>query len=117
MTDDARAVAGRMYEAFNARDYDSVSAIFSADFVSHALGTTGAGSVTEAWTRMHATFPSIRVVVEDMIVDGGRVAVRTTLHGLPADRRPVPEMLEMFRVHDGRIAELWGLSTLGRTDR
>lgn len=114
MTDDVRAVGRRMYEAFNTHDFGAAETIFSADFVSHPLGTTGAESVTRSWTRFHERFPDVQVVVEDMLVDGDKVAVRTTLHGIPADAagQRSPTMLEIFRVRDGRIAELWGVSTL-----
>ncbi|MEV0236331.1 nuclear transport factor 2 family protein [Nonomuraea sp. NPDC050786] len=76
------------------------------------MGTTRPDSVTRSWERFHETFPDARVVVEDMIVEGGTVAVRTSVHGIPGTQPPT--MLEMFRVRDGRIAELWGLSSLRR---
>jgi predicted SnoaL-like aldol condensation-catalyzing enzyme len=116
---DVRAVGRRMYEAFNTHDFGAAETIFSADFVSHPLGTTGPGSVTKAWTGLHTMFPDIQVTVEDMLIDGDRAAVRTTLHGIPADaaEQPPPTMIEIFRVRDGRIAELWGVSTLSRPGR
>ncbi|AWS45865.1 ester cyclase [Streptosporangium sp. 'caverna'] len=119
MTDSVRTVGHSMYEAFNARDIAAAEAIFSADFVSHPLGTTGVESVRKAWAGLHATFPDVRIVVEDMLVDGDRVAVRTTMHGIPAGSggHALPTMMEIFRVQDGRIAELWGMSTLNRADR
>jgi predicted ester cyclase len=57
-------------------------------------------------------FPDVQVIVEDMLIDGDKAAVRTTLHGIPAGaaEQPPPTMIEIFRVHDGRIAELWGVS-------
>jgi predicted ester cyclase len=115
---DVRAVGRRMYAAFNARDLDATDSIFAADFTSHPLGTIGPDAVTRAWSRMVAAWPDIHVVVEDMVVEGDRVAVRSTLHGFPggAKERGAPQMLELFRVQDGRIAELWGLSSLQRTD-
>ncbi|MEW2491931.1 ester cyclase [Streptomyces sp. NPDC048411] len=119
MTHDVRATAQRMYEAFNARDLATVETIFSADFVSHPLGTIGVDSVVKAWSGLHTRFPDIQVIVEDMVVDADKVAVRTTLHGVLAgagvDDQPPPSMMEIFQVKDGRIAELWGISTLNRS--
>ncbi|MFI5819441.1 ester cyclase [Streptomyces rishiriensis] len=107
-----------MYEAFNARDLAATETIFSTDFVSHPLGTVGVDSVVKAWSGLHATFPDIQVIVEDMVVDADKVAVRTSLHGVlggaGVDDQPLPSMMEIFRVLDGRIAELWGISTLKR---
>ncbi|MEV5385392.1 nuclear transport factor 2 family protein [Streptomyces sp. NPDC052721] len=121
MTDDVRVLAQRMYQAFNARDLTAATAIFSADFVSHPLGTVGVDSVVKAWSGLHALFPDIQVIVEDMLVEADRAAVRTSLHGIPAEAEgqafPLPSMMEIFRVQDGRIAELWGLSSLSRPGR
>ncbi|WP_405715608.1 hypothetical protein OG264_38125 [Streptomyces xanthophaeus] len=46
-------------------------------------------------------------------METGKAAVRTTLHRIPAsvEEQPFPSML---RMQDGRIAELWGVSTLNR---
>jgi predicted SnoaL-like aldol condensation-catalyzing enzyme len=112
MTVDPRATAQRMYEAFNARNYTATQEIFTQDFYSHPLDATGPSSVTQSWKRFHQTFPDARVVVENMIVEGNRVAVRTSVHGIPGQHPPT--MLEMFTIRDGRIAELWGLSSLRR---
>lgn len=112
MKDDVRAAARRIYAAFNAHDHAAAEEIFTADFYSHPLGTTGPQSVTKSWQRFHETFPDAQVVVEDMIVEGDTAAVRTSVHGIPS--QPPPTMLEIFRVRDGRIAELWGLSSLRR---
>ena len=44
-----------------------------------------------------------------MLVDGDRVASRATVTGLGSGPGT---MFEIIRVADGRIAELWGASTL-----
>jgi len=108
-----RSAARRMYAAFNAHDHAAAIEIFTTDFHSHPLGTTGPDSVTRAWRRLHEAFPEAEVVVEDMVVEGDTAAVRTSVRGVPGE--PAPTMLEIFRVRDGRIAELWGLSSLRRS--
>lgn len=111
MTDQARAAALRMYAAFNDHDHAAASEVFTPDFFSHPLGTTGSQAVTDSWQRMHTMFPQARVDIEDLIVDGDTVAARLTVRGIP-DQTPM--MLEMYRVRDGRIAELWALTSLRR---
>ena len=111
MTDPVRAAARRMYAAFNDHDHTAALQILSPDFHSHPLGTIGPQSVVESWDRFHDAFPDARVTVEDMIVEGDTVAVRLAVHGIPDQS---PTMLEMYRVRDGRIAELWALSSLQR---
>ncbi|MEV6618392.1 nuclear transport factor 2 family protein [Streptomyces sp. NPDC051051] len=100
-------------------DLTAARSIFSADFVSHPLGTVGVDSVVKAWSGLHTTFPDVQVIVEDMLVDADKAAVRTSLHGIPAgvEEQALPSMMEIFRVRDGRIAELWGLSSLSRPGR
>ncbi|MFF9410627.1 ester cyclase [Streptomyces anandii] len=121
MTDEAheaRAVGLRMYDAFNGRNPAALETVLAPDFVSHPLGTTGIGAVADAWSKMFAAHPDIQVSVEDMLVDHDRVAVRSVLQGLsdsvPSGMEPAPAMMEMFRVQHGLVAELWGLSSLGR---
>ncbi|RKR87118.1 putative SnoaL-like aldol condensation-catalyzing enzyme [Micromonospora pisi] len=112
MTDEVRSAARRMYAAFNTHDYGAVEEIFTADFYSHPLGTTGPESVAWAWQRFHEAFPEVQMVVEDMVVERDSVAVRTSVRGVPGQQPPT--MLEIFRVRNGCIAELWGLSSLQR---
>ncbi|MFB6715192.1 MULTISPECIES: ester cyclase [unclassified Streptomyces] len=115
---EARAVGLRMYEAFNGRDLAALETILAPDFVSHPLRTAGIGAVADAWATMFAAHPDIQVSVEDMLVDRDRVAVRSALRGLSNSllngAEPAPNMMEIFRVQHGLIAELWGLSSLAR---
>ena len=111
MTDQARAAAQRMYAAFNSHDHTAALEILSPDFYSHPLGTTGPQSIVESWRRFHDAYPKAHVTVEDLIVEGDTVAARLSVHGIPDQR---PTMLEIYRVRDGRIAELWALSSLRR---
>jgi predicted SnoaL-like aldol condensation-catalyzing enzyme len=110
--DEMKELANRMYAALNAGNLDEVDAIYAADFCSHAMGTTGTGAVKKAWAAVREKFPGLRVSVEDMLAEGDKVAVRTVLHGTPADQagEPPPALMEIIRIADGQIAELWGVS-------
>jgi predicted SnoaL-like aldol condensation-catalyzing enzyme len=108
--DEMKELANRMYAAANAGDLDEVDGIFAADFRSHPMGTTGAGAVKKAWAAIREKYPDLTVSVEDMLADGDRLAVRTIVHGTHADESPT--IMEIIRMADGRIAELWGVTNL-----
>lgn len=47
-----------------------------------------------------------------ILVDGDKAAVRSTVEGIaPADGGAQPMLIEIFRIDDGRLAEMWGVST------
>lgn len=57
-------------------------------------------------------FPGIRVVAQDILVDGDKAAVRSSVEGIAAPDSDVqPMLIEIFRFDDGRFAETWGVST------
>ena len=108
---DATTVVRRLYDAANRHDLDAIPEIFAADFYSHPMRTTGLDPVRAAWRSIMERHPSLRIEPIEMIVSGDRVAVWSRVHhgaGEPAT------MMEMIRVADDRIAEVWGLSTLRR---
>jgi predicted SnoaL-like aldol condensation-catalyzing enzyme len=110
--EDATALVRRMQECFNSRRFDEAAALHTPDFFSHPLGATGFGAGKAAWTALVSRFPDIRVVARDILVDGDRAAVRSTVEGLAlADGEAQPELVEIFRFEDGRFAEMWGAST------
>jgi predicted ester cyclase len=103
----------RMYDAFNARNIAEASEIFTPDFYSHPL-KTGVEGVKKSWASMWQAFPDAQAIAEEMLVDGEKVASRIRIHGVPALADGTqPIILEMIRVKDQRIAELWGLTNLG----
>lgn len=113
MTADVKVVGYRVYEAFNARDIAAVEELFAPNSISHASGISGIDGVKKALASLYATFPDIRFVVEDLLADGDKVALRVTIHGVPLDpEQPQPIIMEIFRVEDERVVEVWGAGTL-----
>ena len=110
--DDASALVQRMQECFNTRQFDHADDLFTPGFFSHPLGTTGFEAGKDAWRKVVAQFPRMRVVVDDILVDGDKAAVRSSIEGITTpdgDARPM--LIEIFRIDDGRLAEMWGIST------
>ncbi len=113
MTADIKALASRVYDAFNARDIAAVEELFAPDSISHASGICGTDGVKQALASLYATFPDVRFVVEDLLADGDKAALRVTIHGIPrAPGQPQPIIMEIFRIKHGRVVEVWGAGTL-----
>jgi predicted SnoaL-like aldol condensation-catalyzing enzyme len=113
--DDASALVRRLQDCFNSRQFDQARDLLTPGFYSHPLGATGFGAVVEAWPKVVALFPEVRVVADDILVDGDKVAVRSTVEGTAiADGGAQPVLIELFRIEDGRLAEMWGSSWLPR---
>ncbi|MDH2429874.1 nuclear transport factor 2 family protein [Sphaerisporangium sp. TRM90804] len=110
--EDASALVRRMQECFNSRRFDEAADLHTPGFFSHPLGTTGFEAGKAAWRTLVARYPGMRVVAQDILVDGDRAAVRSTVEGLSAaDGDAKPVLFEIFRFEDGRFAEIWGAST------
>jgi predicted SnoaL-like aldol condensation-catalyzing enzyme len=108
--DDAGALVQRMQECFNTRQFDQADDLFTPNFFSHPLGVTGVEAGKDAWRTLVAHFPDYRVVAEDILVDNDRVAIRSSVEGITITAgNPQPMLIEIFRVDNGRLAEMWGV--------
>jgi predicted SnoaL-like aldol condensation-catalyzing enzyme len=109
--EDASALVQRMQECFNTRQFDQGDDLFTPGFFSHPLGTTGFEAGKDAWRKVVAQFPGMRVVAQDILVDGDKVAVRSSVEGIATpDGDAQPTLIEIFRIDDGRLAETWGIT-------
>ncbi|MFC6882599.1 MULTISPECIES: ester cyclase [Actinomadura] len=109
--EEANTLVRRMHECFNTRQFDQAADLFTPGFLNHPLGAIGFEAGKEAWRTIVAQFPDMRVVADDVLVDGDKVAVRSSVEGiagLDGDVRPM--LIEIFRIDGGRFAETWGVS-------
>ena len=99
----------------------------------------GIQGINDVVTTCRAAFEHLNVTIEDMVAEGDMVAARFTAHGIhkgafmglqPTGKPITMTGIEIFRIKDGKIAELWGeanllglmqqlgiLSLLGEQDR
>ena len=117
--DSSKAVVRRMFELVGQGDLDRMLDLIAEDFVVHtavpgiAPGRDGFRTFMNVFFQ---AFPEQSVDIHAMLEDGDLVAVRHTHHvvhggpfaGLPpTGRRASVDGIEIFRVADGMIAEMW----------
>lgn len=114
-TEQTRAIAYRVYEAINAQDMVALEALFDPQIIRHAMGEVGFEKAKAAVTNAFAATPTLSFVVEDVLADGDRAALRVTVQGRPLEPgQSSPTILEIFRIDNGRVAEIWGAGTTPR---
>ena len=117
----SRALVHRFVEAANAHEYDELDDILTPGFTRHSQATptvqVRSREDMKAFLREDASaFPDGRVTIESTTVEGERVAFQGTYSGtqegpmgsFPATNKTMQlDVSGVFRIEDGRIAELW----------
>lgn len=116
-----KRVARRYFEeVINQRNLNLADEVFAPDFVNHAADASQASGVEalkQFFAMLAAGFPDFQGIVEDLFTEDDRVAVRFTFlgthegefMGIPATgKRVTMPGIDILRVTDGRITELWG---------
>lgn len=106
----------------NERDLALAPSFIAPDSIHHEIGDGpegargGPGAMTRFLAAYLRAFPDLRIVFEDALADGDRVATRWRfegthagpLAGIPASgRRIAVEGIRIDRIADGKIAESW----------
>jgi predicted ester cyclase len=111
-------------ELVNKRDFSRLSEFFAPDFVRHDLGRLfpdrfGAEGPREHVSMLLAGIPDLRMELIDVFAQGDRVCVRYVasgthtgeLLGRAGSGKPVSWAgVNIYRMADGRIAEVWQLA-------
>lgn len=105
-------------------DIEAADALLADDFSLHVpLPVAGPGieAINNVITTCRAAFHGLNVTIEDMIADGDKVTCRFTARGvhegdfmgLPPTHKPIVMTgIEIFRIKNGKIAEIWGEANL-----
>lgn len=126
-SEDARELVARLHaELFASRDLAPLERYFAPDVVSHDMPPgfpPGIEGVRRFFETFHSAFPDIEVTVDEIVADGERAAVATTIEGThtgellgiaPTGRRVSIRGIDLVRVVGGRIVEHRGLTdTIG----
>lgn len=110
---DVRSLAYQVYDAINAQDIAKLEALFDPGVIRHAVGQTGFEHAKTAVLETFKILPKNCFVVEDAVVEADKVALRVSIQGVPVpEGQQQPVILEIFRIEDGRVAEIWGAGTM-----
>src|SRR5215213_3961142 len=121
------ALARRFMEARVKGDVDALEEMLPADFVSHTKllpeEVQGRDGVIWAAAQVAGAISNASVVVEDQVAQGDKVVTRFTVHsthdrgeimGLaPSGRQMTNRVILIHRISGGKIAEEWGIGTIG----
>lgn len=119
-----KSIVRRFFEVGPSKgDLDAANELLAPDFFLHVPlpCSPGVRGIDEVVSACRAAFQDLQVTVEDMVAEGDRVAARFTARGihngafmgLPPTGKPITMTgMEIFRLENGKIAELWGEANL-----
>jgi steroid delta-isomerase-like uncharacterized protein len=120
---DPRELVSRLHaELFASGSLDALDRYFAPDVVSHNMPPgfpPGIEGVRRFFATFRDAFPDVEVRVDEVLVEGDRAAVATTITGTPrgellglapTGRRVSVTGIDLVRVADGRIVEHRGLT-------
>jgi len=109
-------------EVWNAQNESAVDEMFAEDGIAHGLSDPEGNEIRgpESFKKLHRqfieTFPDMRILVEDTVVEGDKIAARCRVTGSHLGRglgvTPTNGPVEftgmtIVRVKDGKIVEAW----------
>ena len=111
-----------MEEVLNKGNMQAVDELIAPNFVEHnpfpgqAPGVEG---LKQAMAALRQAFPDLHVTVDEMLSDGDKVVIRTTMKGthkgnfmnIPATGKQMSvEGIDILRISNGRAVEHWGVT-------
>ena len=121
--EESKATMHRCLGVFEQGNVDLLDELLAPDYINHTPATpdlpTGPEGVKGVVTMFRSAMPDLRVVVQDMIAEGDKVATRYTLEGTyegelfgvpPTGQRLSIKSFTAERVSEGKIREHWRVS-------
>jgi predicted ester cyclase len=114
------ALLERYAAAVNAHDTSSFPELFTASYIQHSgRSPSGLAAQIENFRGLFATFPDVRLKVEDRIIAGDKIVARNTyaatdtqsVGGAAPTGKPFTfRTIDIWRVESGKLAEHWDLT-------
>jgi steroid delta-isomerase-like uncharacterized protein len=118
-TEQNKAITRRYFEElWNQNNLAVIDEIIAPDVVGHASGQTfrGADALRGRAKNLRSTYSEVRFTMDDQIAEGNKVLIRWTFRGKhtgeymgarPTGKEVVATGMNLFRLENGRIAEIW----------
>lgn len=127
-TDANKAICRRFHDAINSNNLalidKTIDELVAPNVIFHApvpLGETGPQALKKVMSVLHEAYPDLHVAIEDVIAEGDKVVARNVVTGTnrgdymgraPTGKSVRYNEIFIFRVADGRVAEIWGVVDL-----
>src|SRR5215203_3984231 len=115
-----KAIMRRFWDVWEQGNIDLLDELLSPDYINHNLAApdlpTGPEGVKAVVSMFRSAMPDPKVVVEDMIADGDKVATRYALEGThegqlfgvpPTGKRLSIKSMTVERVSEGKVRDHW----------
>lgn len=119
------AIISRLFdEAVNQGHTEVISELYASNFIDHDPGPNqlpGPDGIIQVVKQYRSAIPDLKVIVEDVVISGNRVATRETwrgtqmneLAGVPATLKQfTATRMHIFRIEDGLIVEEWSAGSI-----
>src|SRR5919107_1183215 len=116
------ALARRFMEArVVKRDLNAVDEMLAPDFINHNKLVAGQEPDREDYLRgiaaFHAALSPGRLIIEDQVAGADKVVTRFIVHAIHDRGELTNRAIVVHRIVEGKIAEEWGMGTIGGTLR
>ena len=114
-----KAIIHRFYEAVNKHNPDLIDELVAQNYVDHSRQFQGLANYKQHLRMYYTSFPDSHETIEDIIAEGDKVCIRLNgkathkgeYRGLaPTGKKVTWEANTIFRIVDGKIAEMWAFS-------
>ncbi len=117
-SEDNKALVQRHFERTDQRDLEGAAEAYASDFRFYGLAPRPLDPVgwKQTLSAFLAAFPDSRFVIDDLIAEGDRVAVRHPFQGThqaefqgiaPTGKQVVVPGIVIYRVANGKLVEAW----------
>jgi hypothetical protein len=119
MSEQSKTIVRDFFDAVNLRDADRLDGLVALDVTYHGASVNGLAELKQLMRHIVDGFPDFEVTIEELVAEGDKVAamsIETGTHrgefeGIPPTGKSISlREVNLFRISEGRIAEVWQIS-------